>query len=146
MSVTHARELAPDRRVCPINLLDDAENKDKTRTRREKASAAPRCAVLCCVVLLQLVVRAIEAGDKVVLADALRIGQYKAGETVEVQDLAGRLFHTVFMGTENSSGDTRSRYAQGWGRFGRGASCVCVCLCTSVFTGGSGWDWVSTCN
>jgi NAD+ synthase (glutamine-hydrolysing) len=61
-------------------------------------------------VLLQLVVRAIKAGDKIVLADALRVGQYKEGETIEVQDLANRLFHSVFMGTENSSGDTRSRY------------------------------------
>lgn len=62
------------------------------------------------VMLSQLVVRSIKAGDKIVLADALRIGQYKEGETVEVQDLATRLFHSVFMGTENSSGDTRSRY------------------------------------
>ncbi len=63
--------------------------------------------------LLQLVVKAIEAGDKLVLADALRIGQYKEGEKVELQDFANRLFHSVFMGTENSSGDTRSRYIPG---------------------------------
>lgn len=66
----------------------------------------------CCFVLLQLVVRAIESGDKIVLSDAHRIGQYKEGEAIEVQDLANRLFHTVFMGTENSSGDTRRRCAR----------------------------------
>jgi len=60
--------------------------------------------------VLQLVVRAIDAGDQTVLADALRIGQYKPGEQVESQDLANRLFHTVFMGTVNSSTDTRSRW------------------------------------
>lgn len=59
--------------------------------------------------MCQLVVRAIDAGDQTVLADALRIGQYKPGEQVESQDLANRLFHTVFMGTVNSSTDTRSR-------------------------------------
>ena len=63
---------------------------------------------MCCV-LSQLVVRAIEAGDKVVLEDARRIGQYQAGEEVTAHDLAHRLFHTVFMGTVNSSADTRSR-------------------------------------
>lgn len=61
---------------------------------------------------MQLVVRAIESGDSTVLSDARRIGQYKEGETIEVQDLANRLFHTVYMGTENSSSDTRSRCAQ----------------------------------
>jgi NAD+ synthase (glutamine-hydrolysing) len=65
---------------------------------------------VCCVpVVLQLVVRAIESGDKTVLADARRIGQYKDGESVEVSDLCGRLFHSVYMGTINSSSDTRSR-------------------------------------
>lgn len=72
--------------------------------------------------VLQLVVRAIDAGDQTVLADALRIGQYKPGEQVESQDLANRLFHTVFMGTVNSSTDTRSRWdgdgAQGFGEWG----------------------------
>lgn len=63
-----------------------------------------------CVCVLQLVVRAIEAGDKTVLADAHRVGQYQAGEAVEAADLANRLFHTVFMGTVNSSNDTRSRW------------------------------------
>lgn len=64
------------------------------------------------LLLLQLVVHAIESGDSTVLSDARRIGQYKEGEAIEVQDLANRLFHTVFMGTENSSSDTRSRCAQ----------------------------------
>lgn len=61
--------------------------------------------------LLQLVVKAIAAGDQTVLADARRIAQY--GDTVDIssaEELANRLFHTVFMGTANSSKETRSRY------------------------------------
>lgn len=60
--------------------------------------------------LWQLVEKAIAAGDAIVEADARRIGQYKQGEPVSAHDLANRLFHTVFMGTVNSSADTRSRY------------------------------------
>lgn len=50
--------------------------------------------------------------DKQVIADARRI----AGETNESiwlptdpRDLAGKIFHTCYMGTENSSVDTRGR-------------------------------------
>jgi NAD+ synthase (glutamine-hydrolysing) len=70
---------------------------------------APFTAVAHPPLLLQLVVRAIEGGDQTVLADARRIGQYGEGDTIQVQELANRLFHTVFMGTVNSSSDTRSR-------------------------------------
>lgn len=64
--------------------------------------------LLPCV--LQLVVKAIAAGDELVLADARRIGQYQSGEEVSsAQELAHRLFHTVYMGTENSSKETRAR-------------------------------------
>jgi hypothetical protein len=60
---------------------------------------------------LQLVTKAVAAGDDIVTADAARIGQYKAGASVapSAADLAGRLFTTVYMGTENSSNDTRNR-------------------------------------
>jgi len=63
--------------------------------------------------LVQLVVKAIAAGDQLVLDDARRIGQYRPEASVDDPgDLANRLFHTVYMGTENSSVSTRSR----WGR------------------------------
>lgn len=57
--------------------------------------------------------RAIKTGDAIVTADARRIGQYKLDEAVTAHDLAGRLFHTVFMGTVNSSIDTRTRCVKG---------------------------------
>jgi NAD+ synthase (glutamine-hydrolysing) len=65
------------------------------------------------LLLVQLVVKAIAAGDQLVLDDARRIGQYRQEASVDDPgDLANRLFHTVYMGTENSSVSTRSR----WGR------------------------------
>ncbi|EHA8589002.1 putative Glutamine-dependent NAD(+) synthetase [Cocos nucifera] len=52
----------------------------------------------------------IENGDEQVKADALRIGQYKNGEfPTDSKEFAKRIFYTVYMGTENSSEDTRSR-------------------------------------
>jgi len=46
----------------------------------------------------------------VVLSDARRIGQYKEGERVDdPRELAGRLFTTVYMGSVNSSQETRDR-------------------------------------
>ncbi|KAF6262108.1 glutamine-dependent NAD(+) synthetase with GAT domain-containing protein [Scenedesmus sp. NREL 46B-D3] len=60
--------------------------------------------------MCQLAVKAIAAGDGTVLADARRMGQYAAGQAVDdPTDLASRLFHTTYMGTVNSSADTRSR-------------------------------------
>jgi NAD+ synthase (glutamine-hydrolysing) len=60
--------------------------------------------------LSQLAVKAIAAGDETVLADARRIGQYAPGEAVQgAAELAGRLFHTTYMGTVNSSAETRNR-------------------------------------
>ena len=51
-----------------------------------------------------------QAGDKRVEEDALRIGQYKEGDTVaSAQQLASRLLHTVYMGTQNSSRSTEDR-------------------------------------
>lgn len=60
--------------------------------------------------MCQLVVKAVAAGDATVTADARRVGQYGPDEPItDAADLAGRLFHTVYMGTANSSGDTRAR-------------------------------------
>lgn len=73
------------------------------------------CGVVVCLCVLacvcvQLAVKAVAAGDQTVLADARRIGQYKPDEPVnDPHDLASRLFHTTYMGTENSSAETRSR-------------------------------------
>ena len=58
----------------------------------------------------QLVVKAIQSGDATVLQDARRIAQYSEGERVDdAKALAGRLFTTVYMGTVNSSKETRDR-------------------------------------
>jgi NAD+ synthase (glutamine-hydrolysing) len=89
---------------------------------------------------MQLALKAIAAGDATVLADARRIGQYSPGEAVgDAAELAGRLFHTVYMGTVNSSAETRNRWeekecvvrgrsegGQGW-RGGLQAQCVGGC-------------------
>ncbi len=51
-----------------------------------------------------------QAGDSRVEADALRIGQYRDGEQVaSAQELADRVLHTVYMGTQNSSKSTEDR-------------------------------------
>lgn len=51
-----------------------------------------------------------QAGDSRVEADALRIGQYRDGEKIgSAQELAARLLHTVYMGTQNSSCSTEDR-------------------------------------
>lgn len=61
--------------------------------------------------MLQLVVKSIAIGDKDVLADALRIGQYSADQEVtDPRDFASRIFCTVYMGTNNSSKETQVRY------------------------------------
>ncbi|KAF8062623.1 glutamine-dependent NAD(+) synthetase [Scenedesmus sp. PABB004] len=60
--------------------------------------------------MCQLVVKAAAAGDAAVAADARRVGQYGEGEALgDAGELAGRLLHTVYMGTANSSADTRAR-------------------------------------
>jgi NAD+ synthase (glutamine-hydrolysing) len=64
----------------------------------------------CILSSLQLVVKAVAAGDALVLADARRIGKYGDAETVtDPQELASRLFTTVYMGSANSSKETRDR-------------------------------------
>ena len=60
--------------------------------------------------VLQMVMHAIAAGDSQVAADALRIGQYTEGlGPANAKELAGRLFVTVYMGSINSSNETRTR-------------------------------------
>lgn len=55
-------------------------------------------------------VKAIAQGNKEVEADARRVGKYSPDEIVDdSKDLANRLFVTVYLGTENSSDETRSR-------------------------------------
>jgi hypothetical protein len=68
-----------------------------------------------------MVVKAIEAGDEAVLADARRLAKYGPTEAVaDAQELAGRLFTTVYMGSANSSKETRDRRAWGGERRGLG--------------------------
>ncbi|KAL2622646.1 hypothetical protein R1flu_002851 [Riccia fluitans] len=63
--------------------------------------------------MCQLVIKAIQEGNEQVLSDALRIGQYKGNEKPEsAEAFAGRLLHTTYMGSENSSDETRKRAEQ----------------------------------
>ncbi|XP_051214236.1 glutamine-dependent NAD(+) synthetase [Lolium perenne] len=72
------------------------------------ADSSSVAAIVGC--MCQLVIKDIEKGDEQVKVDAMRIGQYKDGEfPTDSRELAKRLFYTVYMGTENSSEDTRSR-------------------------------------
>jgi NAD+ synthase (glutamine-hydrolysing) len=55
-------------------------------------------------------VSASEDGDETVQADVRRVAGYGECEVVsDAQDLAGRLLHTVYMGTVNSSSATQQR-------------------------------------
>jgi NAD+ synthase (glutamine-hydrolysing) len=50
--------------------------------------------------------------DKQVIADARRIASEPSDSIwlpTDPRDLCGRIFHTCYMGTENSSSDTRRR-------------------------------------
>ena len=59
--------------------------------------------------MCQLVVEAISDGDKVVLDDARRIGGYALDERpTSAKELAGRLLTTIYMGSSNSSAETRA--------------------------------------
>ncbi|CAG9462919.1 unnamed protein product [Pedinophyceae sp. YPF-701] len=69
--------------------------------------------------MCQMVVAAVREGDAQVAADARRIGQYADGEAVDdARELARRVFVTVYMGTENSSAETRNRAAALAGEIG----------------------------
>lgn len=53
-----------------------------------------------------------QAGNKQAEEDARRVGQYSPSEKVDsAQQLAGRLLTTVYMGTVNSSRETKDRAA-----------------------------------
>lgn len=70
----------------------------------DSAAVAAIVAGMC-----QLVVEAISDGDKVVLDDARRIGGYALDERpTSAKELAGRLLTTIYMGSSNSSAETRA--------------------------------------
>ncbi|WJX54108.1 NAD(+) synthase (glutamine-hydrolyzing) [Trifolium repens] len=72
------------------------------------ADSSAVAAIVGC--MCQLVVKEIANGDEQVKADAIRIGNYKDGEyPTDSREFAKRIFYTVFMGSENSSEETRSR-------------------------------------
>lgn len=72
------------------------------------ADSASVAAIVGC--MCQLVVREISEGNEQVLRDAQRLGHYEEGKVpTDAAELANRLLHTVYMGSENSSAATRSR-------------------------------------
>ncbi|OBA20806.1 glutamine-dependent NAD(+) synthetase with GAT domain-containing protein [Metschnikowia bicuspidata var. bicuspidata NRRL YB-4993] len=62
--------------------------------------------------MCRLVVAAVQAGDATVLADLRMLVHDAQFEPTTPQEVAGRLFYTSFMGTANSSADTRLRAKQ----------------------------------
>lgn len=72
------------------------------------ADSSSVAAIVGC--MCQLVIKDINSGDEQVKADAIRIGKYSNGEyPTNPKEFAKRIFYTVYMGTENSSEETRSR-------------------------------------
>ncbi|KAJ6933797.1 glutamine-dependent NAD(+) synthetase [Populus alba x Populus x berolinensis] len=72
------------------------------------ADSSSVAAIVGC--MCQLVVKEIEKGDEQVKADAIRIGNYTDGQfPTDSKEFAKRIFYTVFMGSENSSDDTKKR-------------------------------------
>ncbi|KAJ3168629.1 glutamine-dependent NAD(+) synthetase [Geranomyces variabilis] len=71
----------------------------------------------CCTAIIvysmcDLVCKSAKNGDAKVIADARRIAGEPADSTyvpVEPKEFSGRIFHTCYMGTENSSKETRNR-------------------------------------
>ncbi|PVG04706.1 glutamine-dependent NAD(+) synthetase with GAT domain-containing protein [Serendipita vermifera] len=62
--------------------------------------------------MCRLVAEAANRGDKDVIADARRIiGEHEESEytPMDAKEFCGRIFHTCYMGTQNSSADTRRR-------------------------------------
>ncbi|KAG7093662.1 glutamine-dependent NAD(+) synthetase [Marasmius oreades] len=65
--------------------------------------------------MCRLVVEAVEGGNSQVIADARRIvGEPEGSDYVpsDPKEFCGRIFHTCYMGTENSSDETRQRAKQ----------------------------------
>ncbi|KAF5843733.1 glutamine-dependent NAD(+) synthetase [Dunaliella salina] len=75
----------------------------------DSASTAAIVGAMC-----QMVKAAVDKGDQQVMQDARRIGQYSPEEPIAStsQEFASRVFVTVYMGTVNSSQETRDRAAQ----------------------------------
>ncbi|EPS39260.1 hypothetical protein H072_6954 [Dactylellina haptotyla CBS 200.50] len=59
--------------------------------------------------MCRLVIEACENGDRQVITDVQKITKDPTFIPTTPQELANRIFHTCFMGTENSSSETRSR-------------------------------------
>jgi NAD+ synthase (glutamine-hydrolysing) len=65
--------------------------------------------------MCRLLVEAVQAGNKQVINDVRRVAGEPEGSTwlpESPQELCGRIFYTCYMGTTNSSGDTRNRAKQ----------------------------------
>lgn len=78
------------------------------------ADSSSVAAIVGC--MCQLVAKAVSEGDTQVQADAKRIGHYDEQKLPnDPRELASRILQTVYMGSENSSEDTRSR-AEGLAR------------------------------
>ncbi|KAG7571260.1 hypothetical protein FFLO_00772 [Filobasidium floriforme] len=71
------------------------------------------CATACIIhSMTRLVVEACQKGDPIVIADVRRITGEEPGSTYvpsDPKEFANRIFHTCYMGTENSSPATRKR-------------------------------------
>ncbi|CAF2080840.1 glutamine-dependent NAD(+) synthetase [Brassica napus] len=75
------------------------------------ADSSSVAAIVGC--MCQLVVKEIGNGDEQVKTDARRIGNYSDGEfPTDSKEFAKRIFYTVFMGSENSSKETKMRAKQ----------------------------------
>ncbi|KAJ9110837.1 glutamine-dependent NAD(+) synthetase [Naganishia cerealis] len=71
------------------------------------------CATACIIhSMCRLVVKTAQQGDRQVIEDARRIAQEEEGSSYipsDPREFANRIFHTCYMGTENSSPATRKR-------------------------------------
>ncbi|CAD7695941.1 unnamed protein product [Ostreobium quekettii] len=72
------------------------------------ADSSSTAAIVGC--MCQMVVKAVGSGNLEVEEDARRIGQYGPGEPIDnARELAQRIFTTLYLGTVNSSEETRLR-------------------------------------
>jgi NAD+ synthase (glutamine-hydrolysing) len=78
------------------------------------ADSSATCAIVG--IMCKMVVDAMEQGNEIVMEDARRIAQVVAGWTP--RDLANKIMHTCFMGTEHSSQATTNRAAKLAGEIG----------------------------
>lgn len=106
----------------------------------DSAATATLVGIMC-----HLVVEAIEKGEKQVITDMLRIVGENPDSTYRprnAQELSHKILHTVYMGTSNSSSETRDRAANVSGQIGAYHSAVnidaMVSAVLSVFTAFTG--------